>query len=36
MFTPWAVAIGAIPIGAALTAWFWPKDPTLHPEPVID
>ena len=36
MFTPWAVAIGAIPVGAALTAWFWPKDPTLHPEPVID
>jgi len=25
IFTPWAVAIGAVPIGAALTAWFWPK-----------
>jgi cytochrome c oxidase subunit 1 len=24
IFTPWAVAIGALPIGAALTGWFWP------------
>jgi len=36
MFTPWAVAIGSIPIGAALIAWFWPKDNEVHPEPVID
>jgi cytochrome c oxidase subunit I+III len=25
IFTPWAVVVGAIPIGIALTAWFWPK-----------
>jgi cytochrome c oxidase subunit 1 len=24
IFTPWAIAIGAVPIGAALTGWFWP------------
>jgi len=24
IFTPWAVAVGAIPIGVALTGWFWP------------
>jgi cytochrome c oxidase subunit 1 len=26
IFTPWAVVIGAVPIGVALTGWFWPKD----------
>jgi cytochrome c oxidase subunit I len=36
MFTPWAVVLGAVPIAAALTAWFWPKDASLQPEPVID
>jgi cytochrome c oxidase subunit I len=36
MFTPWAVLIGGLPIGIALIAWFWPKDPEVHPEPVID
>jgi cytochrome c oxidase subunit I+III len=25
IFTPWAVVVGAVPIGIALTAWFWPK-----------
>jgi cytochrome c oxidase subunit 1 len=25
IFTPWAVVIGAVPIGIALTCWFWPK-----------
>ena len=25
IFTPWAVVWGAVPIAAALTAWFWPK-----------
>jgi cytochrome c oxidase subunit 1 len=25
IYTPWAVIYGALPIGAALTAWFWPK-----------
>ncbi|THD34600.1 MAG: cytochrome ubiquinol oxidase subunit I [Sphingomonas sp.] len=24
IFTPWAIVAGAIPIGAALTGWFWP------------
>ena len=35
IFTPWAVAIGAIPVSAALIAWFWPKDPNVTAEPVI-
>ena len=25
IFTPWAVAWGSIPVGIALTAWFWPR-----------
>jgi cytochrome c oxidase subunit I+III len=25
MFSPWAVVWGSIPIGVALTGWFWPK-----------
>jgi cytochrome c oxidase subunit 1 len=25
IFTPWAVVWGALPIGVALTLWFWPK-----------
>lgn len=25
IFTPWAVAAGALPIAAALTGWFWPE-----------
>ena len=36
IFTPWAVVVGAVPVAAALTAWFWPKSPTVSPEPVID
>jgi cytochrome c oxidase subunit 1 len=36
IFTPWAVAIGSVPIGAALIAWFWPKDRGPEGEPVID
>src|SRR5205823_4556345 len=35
IFSPWAVAFGAIPVAIALTAWFWPKDLTRTPEPVI-
>ncbi|MDB5725119.1 MAG: cytochrome ubiquinol oxidase subunit [Novosphingobium sp.] len=27
IFTPWALVWGAVPVGAALTAWFWPKRP---------
>jgi cytochrome c oxidase subunit 1 len=26
IFSPWAVVWGAIPVGAALIGWFWPKD----------
>jgi cytochrome c oxidase subunit I len=25
IFTPWAVVWGLLPVGAALTVWFWPK-----------
>jgi cytochrome c oxidase subunit I+III len=25
VFTPWAVVWGTIPVGIALTAWFWPR-----------
>jgi cytochrome c oxidase subunit I+III len=27
IFTPWAVVVGAIPLGITLIAWFWPKEP---------
>ncbi|HEX8621495.1 MAG TPA: cytochrome c oxidase subunit I [Allosphingosinicella sp.] len=36
IFTPWAVLVGSIPVAAALIAWFWPKESTVTPEPVID
>jgi cytochrome c oxidase subunit I len=36
MFTPWAVVIGAVPVSAALIAWFWPKDMSHEGEPVIE
>jgi cytochrome c oxidase subunit 1 len=35
IFSPWAVAFGAIPPAIALIAWFWPKEIKRHPEPVI-
>ena len=35
IFSPWAVVFGAIPVGIALIAWFWPKSPTPDPEPTI-
>jgi cytochrome c oxidase subunit 1 len=25
IFTPWAIVWGLIPVGAAITLWFWPK-----------
>jgi cytochrome c oxidase subunit I+III len=29
IFTPWAVVWGSVPVGVALTFWFWPrKGPT--------
>jgi cytochrome c oxidase subunit 1 len=36
IFSPWAVAVGAIPVTAALVAWFWPKSGTVSAEPVIE
>ena len=36
IFTPWAVVVGLLPVAAACTAWFWPKDNDVPPEPVID
>jgi len=27
IFTPWALVWGAVPVGAALTIWFWPTRP---------
>jgi hypothetical protein len=35
IFSPWAIAVGTIPCAIALTAWFWPKELSRHPEPVI-
>jgi cytochrome c oxidase subunit I len=35
VFSPWAVAFGAVPVGVALIGWFWPKSPTPDPEPTI-
>ena len=35
IFSPWAVLIGTLPVGAATAAWFWPKDRQVTPEPVI-
>ena len=35
IFSPWALVFGAIPVGIALTAWFWPKTPLGDGEPVI-
>ncbi|MBV9748205.1 MAG: hypothetical protein JO157_05280 [Acetobacteraceae bacterium] len=32
IFTPWAVVWGAIPIAAALIAWFWPERPRARAE----
>ena len=37
IFSPWALVYGAIPVGIAMTAWFWPKSaPDTHKEPVIE
>jgi cytochrome c oxidase subunit I len=36
VFTPWGLVWGALPIGAVLTMWFWPKEGGVTPEPVID
>ena len=35
IFTPWAVVWGAIPVAAALIAWFWPKPGQPSEEPVM-
>ena len=34
IFTPWAVVCGAVPIGAALTGWFWPQRPRARTGPL--
>jgi cytochrome c oxidase subunit 1 len=37
IFSPWAIVYGAIPVGIAMTAWFWPKSaPDIGKEPVIE
>ena len=36
IFSPWAVVFGAVPVGIALLAWFWPKSSQGHPEPVVE
>ena len=36
IFSPWALTIGLVPCGIALTAWFWPKELRRRPEPVIE
>ena len=37
IFSPWAVVWGSIPVGIALTLWFWPKSPARpDEEPVIE
>jgi cytochrome c oxidase subunit 1 len=36
IFTPWAIAVGLLPVAIALTVWFWPKSPEVPPEPEID
>ena len=35
VFSPWAVPFGIVPVGIALTAWFWPKKPEPSEEAVI-
>jgi cytochrome c oxidase subunit 1 len=35
IFSPWAVAVGIVPVAIALLAWFWPKSPAPEREPVI-
>ena len=37
IFSPWAVVWGSVPVGIALTLWFWPKSPPQpEKEPVIE
>ncbi|WP_028969359.1 cytochrome c oxidase subunit I [Sphingomonas sp. URHD0057] len=35
VFSPWALVFGVVPVGIALTAWFWPKTPEPSAEPMI-
>jgi heme/copper-type cytochrome/quinol oxidase subunit 1 len=35
VFSPWAIPFGIVPVGIALTAWFWPKKPEPSEESVI-
>ena len=34
IFTPWAVPLGSVLIGAALTGWFWPPRPRAKQGPL--
>ncbi|MGO4170392.1 cbb3-type cytochrome c oxidase subunit I [Novosphingobium sp. YAF33] len=34
IFTPWAIAIGLLPIAASLTGWFWPVRPRASDGPL--
>jgi cytochrome c oxidase subunit I len=36
IFTPWALVVGLVPSAIALAIWFWPKNPTVPPEPTIE
>jgi cytochrome c oxidase subunit 1 len=36
IFSAWAVPFGLLPIGIALTCWFWPKQLEPTAEPVIE
>jgi cytochrome c oxidase subunit 1 len=35
IFSPWALVFGAVPVGIALIAWFWPKLPGPYSAPQI-
>jgi K+-sensing histidine kinase KdpD len=34
IFTPWALVWGALPVGVALTIWFWPQRPRSQTGPL--
>jgi cytochrome c oxidase subunit 1 len=34
IFTPWAIVVGAAPVAATLTGWFWPSRPRSRSGPL--
>jgi cytochrome c oxidase subunit I+III len=32
LFTPWGLVFGALPVGAALVAWYWPRRALVDPQ----